>query len=96
LRGAAAGGTLPRWRGDGAEIFYVSRDNKLMAVSVRGTGRELGVELARPLFEARPVGPRSFYDVSRDGERALVNVLRAEGLSSSITVVQNWRAALKP
>ena len=78
------------------EIFYAARDNRLMAVTVEGDQSALEVGPARPLFEARPVGPRSFYDVSPDGKRFLVNSLRSESLSSSITIVQNWATALKP
>ena len=33
-----AGGLLPRWRADGREVYYVARDNKLMAVSVTAHG----------------------------------------------------------
>jgi Tol biopolymer transport system component len=93
---SSAGGSQSRWRNDGKELFYAARDNKLMAVSVEGRASGLDVGPPRPLFEARPVGPRSFYDVTPDGQRFLVNSLRSEGLSSSITVVQNWSAAQKP
>ncbi len=33
-----AGGMMPRWRGDGKEIFYLSLDGKMMAVRVSGDG----------------------------------------------------------
>ena len=33
------GGTAPRWRGDGREIFYLAPDGKMMAVDV-GPGQE--------------------------------------------------------
>ena len=83
---SSAGGNLPRWRRDGKEIFYAASDNRLMAVTVDDDGPALEVGPARPLFEARPVGPRSFFDVSADGQRFLVNSLRSESLSSSITI----------
>ena len=93
---SSAGGSLARWRRDGREVFYAGRDNRLMAVSVGGEGRELDIGPARPLFDARPVGPRSFFDVSPDGQRFLVNRLRGESLSSSIALVQNWDTAKEP
>jgi eukaryotic-like serine/threonine-protein kinase len=93
---SSAGGTLSRWGRDGKELFYLARDNRLMAVTVEYHGSEFKAGPPRPLLEARPVGPRSFYDVSADGQRFLVNSLRSEGLSSSITIAQNWSAALKP
>ena len=35
---SVAGGTQPRWRRDGREIYYVAPDNKLMAVEVKPSG----------------------------------------------------------
>jgi eukaryotic-like serine/threonine-protein kinase len=93
---STAGGILPRWRHDGRELFYVSRDNRLVAVSVEPGEQDLNIDAPRDLFEARPVGPRSFYDVAGDGARFLVNAVRGESASPSIIVVQNWAAALKP
>ncbi len=92
---SSTGGSLPRWRADSREIFYAGRDNRLMAVAVEAPGAELMAGPPRPLFEARPVGPRSFYAVSPDAQRFLVNSLQGGG-QSSITVVQNWSTALKP
>src|SRR5262249_15622289 len=92
---STAGGTQPRWRRDGKELFYAGRDNRLMAVTIEATANDLKIGEPQPLFEARPVGARSFYDVSPDG-RFLVNVVRADSASPSITLVQNWTAALKP
>lgn len=89
------GGSLPRWRADGKELFYAGRDNRLMAVPVAVTPDGFDVGPARPLFDARPVGPRAFYAVSPDGQRFLVNSVRGDA-QSSITVVQNWRAAVRP
>jgi Tol biopolymer transport system component len=96
LQVSSAGGSQPRWRGDGREIIYLGRDNKLMAVSIAPRQAELDVAAPLPLFEARPVGPRSFYDVTSDGQSFLVNVLTGQGLSSSITLVQNWDTAARP
>lgn len=89
------GGSLPRWRADGKELFYAGRDNRLMAVPVTVTPDGFDVGAARPLFDARPVGPRAFYAASPDGQRFLVNSVRGDA-QSSITVVQNWRTAVRP
>ena len=35
---STAGGSQPRWRGDGKELFYVAPDRKLMATEVKSTG----------------------------------------------------------
>ena len=88
------GGNLPRWRADGRELFYAGRDNRLMAVPVAAAGSQFEVGPARALFEARPVGPRSFYAPAPDGQRFLLNTLRSG--SQSLTLVQNWRAVITP
>jgi Tol biopolymer transport system component len=94
------GGTQPRWRRDGKELFFVAADGKLMAVSIRGdAGLEIGAPAA--LFDARigtPSGSlgaiaRQQYDVSADGQRFLIN--RTSSEPSPITVVLNWTAGLK-
>jgi len=89
------GGTEPRWRGDGKELFYLAPDNKMMAVAVNAKESSLEIANAQPLFEARlatTVG--SHYDVTRDGKRFLIDVA-GEGSSAPITLVVNWTADLK-
>ena len=61
------------------------------------------VGTAVPLFEARMlngpnigVGIRQQYDVTRDGQRFLLNVPLEEAAASPITVVLNWATGLKP
>ena len=46
------GGESPRWRGDGKELFYLSRDLKIMAVSVTDRGSSLELGVPRVLFQA--------------------------------------------
>jgi Tol biopolymer transport system component len=99
---STAGGTNPRWRGDGQELFYLSSDNRLMAASVNGEGVAFEVGAVRPLFEVHPrtaehrgQGPGSNYDVSADGQRFLVNTVAEQAAQAPITVVMNWTSALK-
>jgi hypothetical protein len=99
-----AGGTQPRWRKDGQELFYVSADDRMMAVPVRtgGTGA-FGYGAAVVLFPTRlATGPSinatgysssPQYTVSRDG-RFLMNVAAEEALNSPINIVLNWTALL--
>jgi eukaryotic-like serine/threonine-protein kinase len=93
---SSAGGSLPQWRGDGREVFYAGRDNRLMAVEIEQRAANLEVGVPRALFEARPVGPRSFFDALPDGQRFLVNSRRGDSLSSSIAILQNWSALTPP
>jgi serine/threonine protein kinase len=86
---SAGGGTQPRWRADGKELFYV-QEGRLMAMPV-ATAPSLKLDPPEPLFSseglARAGGMR--YDVSRDGKRFLVSEPFEEG-SKTLRVVQNW------
>jgi serine/threonine protein kinase/dipeptidyl aminopeptidase/acylaminoacyl peptidase len=93
---STGGGSQPKWRGDGKEIFYLSPDNKLMAAEVNGEGTSFEVGAVRALFETRAERPgRSVYDVADNGQRFLVNTAVEQKSSSPITVVLNWTADLK-
>ena len=88
---STGGGYEPRWRGDGGEIYYLSEDRKLMAVSV-GAGPSFGVP--KPLFQTRvPAGVSSYrthYVPRRDGQRFLVNTQSGDPAPIPITIVLNW------
>ena len=89
------GGYEPRWRRDGREIYYLSEDRKLMAVSV-DAGPLFGVPKA--LFQTRAYGVnalRTNYVPSRDGKRFLINTQSGDPAPTPITVVLNWQAGIK-
>ena len=90
------GGYEPRWRADGREIYYLSEDRKLMAVSV-GPGPSFGVP--QPLFQTRVAAGvtaiRTHYVPNRDGQRFLINTQIADPAPTPITVVLNWTSGLK-
>lgn len=71
------GGSEPRWRGDGKEIFYVSPGGILTAVPVDAAGTFVtGTPV--PLFQVHVRAQISStdvfsYDVTKDGKRFLVN-----------------------
>jgi Tol biopolymer transport system component len=71
------GGTEPRWRGDGKEIFYIGLSGMLTAVLVNGENI-FATGTPAPLFQIRGRAPISStdvftYDVAKDGKRFLVN-----------------------
>jgi hypothetical protein len=89
-----SGGQQPRWRRDGKELFFLSLDGKLMAISVKGS---LILQSNPPtvLFEARahePIAAEEFftYDVSADGQRFLINENVEEGNPPPVDIVLNW------
>jgi len=97
---SAAGGVQPRWRGDGAELFYVAPDSRLMAIAV-DTRTALHAGEPSALFKTRviahgsqSIGLYTMYDVSRDGRRFLTYV-PADDSGSPISVILNWTAALR-
>ncbi len=92
---STAGGSFPRWRHDGTEIFYVAPDNKLTAAAVNGKGSSFEVGAVKPLFQMRTTGARYEYAVSADGQRFLINTFPEQAASAPITVVVNWTAGLK-
>ena len=93
---STAGGTFPRWRRDGKELFYVAPDNKIIAAQVTGQTSGFEVGAVKALFEMRPrTGQRYAYDVTGDGQRFLVNSVANDSTPEPLTLVVNWIAALK-
>jgi serine/threonine protein kinase/Tol biopolymer transport system component len=93
------GGAQPRWRGDGKELFYLGSDGKMMAVPLTIKGHfESGVPT--PLFQA---GGREqiagselvTYDVTKDGQRFLINTQMESAATKPMTLVLNWRAKVE-
>jgi Tol biopolymer transport system component len=92
---STAGGTLPAWRRDGKELYYLAPDQKLMAVPVKIDGASFEPGTPQALFTAPPA---TGFAVTRDGQRFLMN-LPAGGESAAagppLTIVTNWQAGLK-
>ena len=87
----STGGTAlyaPKWRADGKELFYVSADQKLMAVPVK-TQPAFQAGTPIPLFDMRGT-----WDVSADGQRFLAGVTPIAGPQEPQQVVLNWTALL--
>jgi len=71
------GGSEPRWRGDGKEIFYIAPSGMLTAVPVNGE-TTFATGQPSPLFQIHGHAPISStdifsHDVAKDGKRFLVN-----------------------
>jgi Tol biopolymer transport system component/predicted Ser/Thr protein kinase len=97
---STSGGTTPHWRRDGKELFYISDDQKLMAVSVK-LGATVEAGTPQPLFPISPLPlgafANSFYQPMHDGQRFLVNAPAGGEAAAAppFTVVTNWPAAFK-
>ncbi len=92
IRVSVSGGSRPRWKGDGREIYFLSADNEMIATPVRlAADGEVGQ--ARPLFRIDPAGWRD-YDVTPDGERFLAVVVVPVQDADAIAVTANWLSLL--
>ena len=97
---SAAGGVQPRWRADGGELFYLAADQQMMVARVRGGATtEFGAGTALFRTKLVPQGSQSIgmatrYDVTGNGQRFLLSA-PPDDPGPPITVVVNWRAALR-
>ncbi len=92
-----AGGDQPRWRSDGKELYYLAADSRMMAVPVK-TGANFDAGTPAELFQANPrelvaTSEQFSYDVSKDGQKFLINTQLKTGIAP-MSVVLNWTAKL--
>ncbi len=88
---SSGGGSLPRWRRDGKELFYVAPGRKVMAVAVT-TGAAFQSAAPKALFDTQMNmgGPYANpYAVTADGQRFLVIAL-PESDASPVIVALHW------
>jgi Tol biopolymer transport system component len=97
---SVAGGSNPRWRADGMELFFIT-DRKMMAVAVESSQTaisELSFGMPRKLFgelELIESDSRSSYQPSSDGSEFLVLIPSNPAPAiPPLTVVTNWQTAL--
>ena len=95
---SVGGGEQPRWRSDGKELFYLSPEEKMMAAPIKaGTTFDPGTPVV--LFQAAPRPPVTnadlfVYDVSRDGQRFLINTPVKQAEAVPMSIILNWPAKL--
>jgi hypothetical protein len=83
-----SGGGSPSWSADGADLYFVSNDDQLMAASVRAGDDTTFIADPRPVFGIGFFqGGGRRYAVAPDGQRVLL--IEPERLSP-ITVTLNW------
>jgi hypothetical protein len=84
-------GSVPRWRADGRELYFIAPNGRLMVQPMRD-GLAAGPAVALALTEALPTSGLAgdAYDATPDGQRFLVKVPTHR---SSIVVVSGWSSA---
>jgi hypothetical protein len=95
VRVSTAGGSLPRWRRDGKELFYLAPDGTLMSVEIT-PATEFRFSPPKPLFHTglRRGSDGPLYDVTGDGQRFLmISGLDTPG-ESNIDMTLNWPSLL--
>jgi len=90
-RVSTGGGSMPRWSRTGKEIFFISADEKLMAVRLEP---KLHTGNPEPLFDLKSQADASEYEVAPDGRFLLLTPVR-DVRSFPLHVVMNWMADLK-
>jgi len=94
---SSAGGSTPRWRSDGKELYYMAADSTLIAAGVDTRGSVFQVGALHSLFHLElrngvtRLGPGGVagYDASPDGKWFVVNSPPA-GNPPPITLITNW------
>jgi serine/threonine protein kinase len=87
------GGSRPRWRRDGRELYFASRDDGMMAVDVKAD-KTFSAGVPHLLFTMKDLF-RTAWDVRADGQQFLIATQPDAGTERTITVVLNWWAELK-
>jgi eukaryotic-like serine/threonine-protein kinase len=92
------GGTEPRWRGDGKELFYIGPKSTFTAVPVDLQGSFSSgnpTALFSTQIRAQISSTDSFsYDVTRDGQRFLVNRYTKPAQVNPLHVILNGTSGL--
>jgi Tol biopolymer transport system component len=93
---STAGGSRPKWRKDGKELFFDTTDQQVMAVDVNQNGASLQLGAPHALFKATTVaGPSGPYTVSADGKKFVMNTVLPQSITEPLTLITNWTADLK-
>jgi serine/threonine protein kinase/Tol biopolymer transport system component len=88
------GGSMPRWRHDGKELFFVAGDGSMMSIERPDSGEWQATP--KRLFHAnfRLGSNGALYDVTSDGKRLLIIDGGVRSGNSEIEMVLHWPSLL--
>jgi eukaryotic-like serine/threonine-protein kinase len=92
---STAGGTRPRWRNDGREIFYFDYEGTINSADVSIKESTVDVTSVRPLFTTKANIRFGTYDITSDGKFFVVNSVIKSYEDELITLIVNWNANTK-
>jgi Tol biopolymer transport system component len=84
-------GVVPHWRGDGRELYYLSRGRQVMAVEI-ATNPEF--RPGKPHALGFAAAYSTAWDCAADGRRFLVAMPKSKG-PEPYTVILNWQTGVK-
>ena len=96
---STAGGQAPAWRRDGKELYFLSLDNRLMAVPIQLAP---SFESGSPVAFSEPLKVSSLdltfggFAATPDGSRFLVRLPQSEPAARSARLILNWPAEMRP
>jgi dipeptidyl aminopeptidase/acylaminoacyl peptidase len=94
----ADGAYAAEWGRDGKELFYLARDGRIMATTVKTDGQDFEYTPPSALFRERMLftyaGIRDF-DVFPDGKHFLIGSLVGDQTAPAPTVILNWTDLVK-
>jgi serine/threonine protein kinase len=93
---SSEGGRVPRWRGDGKEIFFLA-GRSVAGAEVRVVNGAVEAGIPKMLFSVEMsgnFGDSLRYAASPDGQRFFLNTPYGENRPPPLTVILNWRASL--
>jgi Tol biopolymer transport system component len=89
VRVSNGGGSAPRWREDGQELFFLDLEGQIMAAAL--TTDKHPSKLVRLTSGKRIEG----FDVAADGSRFVAVMPLSNPSPPSLTVVMNWQTLMK-
>lgn len=84
-------GSIPRWRNDGKELFFLGRNGQMMVVAVSTKGDTLEFGMPTPMFKAS-----GRYSASPDGQRFAITSPVQQAAGTVINVILNWSGLAVP
>ena len=84
------GGSYPKWRKDGKELFYISSNSNLTAVEIK-LNKKPEIGETRTLFKIGRQFYPNMYAVLNNGQNFLANDINSNSTFSFLQVVLNWK-----